>query len=136
MKISSNKIWWLWYRQNIKTFIYLRTESLLNEILIMYIPRRIKLIIIEDDFFTIFVDSMLLNRVCFAICIVAKRPIDCIFVYIELFSLRFEQVGSEHCYSEVFIRSITSVKYSLQCLHRIQAGWFWYKIVCDLFITV
>ncbi len=108
--------------QNIKIFVYLKIENLPNEILIIYIPRRTRLMVIEDDLFIIFIDSILLDRVCFVMYIVAKRSIDCIFVYIKLFSPRFEQIESRYCYSEMFIRLTTSVKYSLQCLYRIQVG--------------
>ncbi len=74
---------------------------------------------IKDDFFIIFVDSMLLDRVCFVVYIVAKRPIDCIFVCVELFLLRFERVGNEYCRDEIFIKSIISIRYFLQCLYWI-----------------
>ncbi len=88
--------------------------------LTIYILRKTKLIMIEDDFFIIFVDSILLDRICFTIYIVTKKPTDYILVYTELLSLRFKRVGNEHCYNEVFVRSIISVKYFLQCLYQIQ----------------
>ncbi len=68
---------------------------------------------IEDNFFTIFIDSILLDRAYFAVRIVIKKPIDSIFVYIELLSPGFEQVENEHHCNEMFIRSTTSMRYSL-----------------------
>jgi len=70
---------------------------------------------IEDDFFIIFIDSILSNRIYFAIHIATKKPTDYILVYTELLSLKFKQIGSEHCCSEMFVKSIISIKYSLQC---------------------
>jgi len=72
---------------------------------------------IENDFFIIFVDSILLDRICFIIHIIVKRPIDYIFVCIELFSLKFERVKNKYYYNKIFVKSITSIKYSLQCLY-------------------
>ena len=72
---------------------------------------------IENDFFIIFIDSMLLDRVCFAIYIVVKKSTDCIFVYIELFLLRFKYIKSEYCCNGMFIRSMILIKYSLQYLY-------------------
>ncbi len=81
--------------------------------LIIYILRRTKLIIIKDDFFIIFVNSILLNRICFTIYIVTKRLINYIFIYIKLFSLRFKRIENKHCYNKMFVKSIISIKYSL-----------------------
>ena len=72
---------------------------------------------IENDFFIIFIDSILLDRICFIIYIIIKKSIDYIFVYIELFLPKFERIRSKHCYNEVFVRSIISIKYFLQCLY-------------------
>ncbi len=75
---------------------------------------------IENDFFIIFVDSILSNRIYFTIRIVIKRPIDYIFVYIELFSLKFEYIENKHYCNRIFIKSMISMRYSLQCLYQIQ----------------
>ncbi len=80
------------------------------------------MIVIENDFFIIFVDSILLDRICFAMYIIIKKLIDCVFVCIKLFSLRFEHIESEYCYSGMFVKSMILIKYSLQYLYRIQIG--------------
>ncbi len=64
---------------------------------------------IENNFFIIFIDSILLDRVYFIMYIAMKRSIDCIFVYIKLFLLKFKRVGNEYYCSKVFIKSMISI---------------------------
>ncbi len=68
---------------------------------------------IENDFFIIFIDSILLDRICFIIYIIIKKSIDYIFVYIELFSLRFKRIGNKYYYNKIFVKLIISIKYFL-----------------------